>query len=102
MIFFAFRQALKPESSLAAAAIAYFALVSFFPLIVLYGLWVRRPWAWLAALGVGLALLVWITVEILIIGYHAQPPLQLIYGVLGIGIVVLDLLPSVRAYYAEQ
>lgn len=72
-----------------------------FPLFVLYGLWARYAWAWIAALVVGLALIVWIGAEILIIGYYAQPPLQLIYGVLGFAIVALSVFPSVRAYYAE-
>ena len=73
-----------------------------FPLIVLYGLWKRLSWSWMAALFVGLALVLWIVVEILIIGYHPQPPLQLIYGLLGIGILVLVLLPSLRRYYSKQ
>ncbi|PQJ34316.1 hypothetical protein BSZ35_06630 [Salinibacter sp. 10B] len=59
------------------------------PLTVLYGLLQRYSWARLAALGVGGALVVWIGVQILIIGYHARPPLQLIYGALGIVIAVL-------------
>ncbi len=73
-----------------------------FPLIVVYGLWTRLSWSWTAALLVGLALVIWIVVEILIIGYHHKPPLQLIYGLLGIVILVLVLLPSVRQYYSEQ
>lgn len=67
------------------------------PLVVAHGLWVGGRWAWPAALAVGSALIGWITIQILIIGYQAQPPLQLSYGLLGIAIVVLALLPSVRA-----
>lgn len=69
------------------------------PLIVFYGLWRRQYWGWLGALVVGLALIIWIVVEILIIGYQPQPPLQLIYGSLGVIILVLALLPGVRRYY---
>lgn len=72
------------------------------PLADLYGLWTRQYWGWLGALLVGLALLIWIGVEILIIGYQPQPPLQLIYGVLGVVIVILALLPSARAYFPRQ
>lgn len=71
------------------------------PLIVLYGLWTRQNWGWIGALLVGLALIVWILVEILIIGYQPQPPLQLIYGSLGVIIVILALLPGMRAYYMQ-
>ena len=70
------------------------------PLVDLYGLWTSRYWGWLGALLIGFALLVWIGVEILIIGYQPQPPLQLIYGVLGVVIIILALLPSVRAYFS--
>ncbi len=75
-------------------------VLGIFPLIVVYGLWIRSAWSWLASLLVGIALIVWIGVEILIIGYQSQPPFQLIYGLLGMVIVILALLPSVRGYYA--
>lgn len=77
-------------------------VLGLFPLVVLYGLWTRRYWGWIGALLVGLALLVWIAVEVLIIGYQPQPPLQLIYGSLGVVIVILALLPGVRGYYATR
>jgi FtsH-binding integral membrane protein len=70
-----------------------------FPLIVVYGLWSRHTWSWHAALMVGLALVVWIVVQILIIGYSSRPPLQLIYGLLGIVILALALLPPTRRYF---
>lgn len=68
------------------------------PLLVVYALWWRPNWGWLGSLAVGVALIIWILVEIMVIGYQPQPPLQLIYGVLGILIVVLALLPQVRRY----
>jgi len=70
-----------------------------FPLVVLYGVRGRFRWAWLASLLVGVGLIVWIGVQILIIGYHPRPPLQLIYGSLGVAIVVLALCPPVRRYF---
>ena len=63
-----------------------------FPLIVLFGLWRKLSWSWPASLLVGLALIIWIVVEIVIIGYHQKPPLQLIYGLLGMVMLVLALL----------
>ncbi len=72
-----------------------------FPLIVLYGLWTRLSWSWTASLLVGLALVIWILVEILIIGYQPTPPLQLIYGLLGLAVLILVLLPSVKWYYSK-
>jgi len=72
------------------------------PLVDLYGLWTRQYWGWLGALLIGLALMIWIGVEILVIGYQPQPPLQLLYGILGVVISILALLPSVRAYFSRQ
>ena len=43
----------------------------------------RHPLAPIAALGVGVALLIWMGVEIAIIGYSNTPPLQPFYLLLG-------------------
>jgi hypothetical protein len=61
------------------------------PLVALGGLLRDRPWAKCASLAVGVALVGWIGVEIAVIGYHAQPPLQLVYGGLGVLIAALAL-----------
>jgi hypothetical protein len=45
--------------------------------------WRRHPLAPIAALGVGIALLIWMAVEIAIIGYRNNPPLQAFYALLG-------------------
>ncbi|NIV14757.1 MAG: hypothetical protein GWN62_26845 [Aliifodinibius sp.] len=74
-------------------------VLGFIPLIVLFGLWRQSHWSWFGALFVGVALLIWIGVEILIIGYHSQPPLQFIYGSVGVIILVFTLMPTVRKFY---
>lgn len=79
-----------------------FSVLGVFPLVAFNGLWRERAWAWPAALVVGIALVVWIGVEMLMIGYQAQPPLQLIYGLLGVVLLALVMLPSVREYYAVR
>jgi CDP-diglyceride synthetase len=70
-----------------------------FPFITLYRLWFKMKWAWLFAFVLGIALLIWIGVEIIIIGYQPDPPLQLIYGLVGLIILILLFLPSVQNYY---
>ena len=45
--------------------------------------WRRHPIAPLFALGVGLALIIWIAAQIALIGYSSAPPLQAVYLVLG-------------------
>lgn len=72
------------------------------PLAVVYGLWTRRRLAWHAALLVGVALLVWLGVEIVVIGYQAEPPFQLIYGSVGAAIVALSMLPSLREHFSPR
>jgi len=71
-------------------------ILGIFPSVVFYGLWKRRSWAWLGSLLVSAALIIWIGVEIWMVGYHPEPPLQLAYGALGLILMGLIFLPSVR------
>ena len=71
------------------------------PLWVAARVWRRRAWAWPAALMVGLVLLAWLVVEIRVVGLQDDPPLQAIYGLVGAGIVILCLAPSVRDDLAD-
>ncbi len=41
------------------------------------------------ALVVGAGLLIWVAVEMAIIGYSNEPPLQAIYAILGVAILML-------------
>jgi hypothetical protein len=59
------------------------------PLIAARLAWLRHPLAPTAAFVVGAGLLIWVTVEVAIIGYSNEPPLQAIYGILGVGILVV-------------
>jgi len=72
-----------------------FTVLGVAPLVVARGLWRASPWSRVGALLVGLALLLWIGVQILVVGYRADPPLQAVYGLLGVLITVLAALPSV-------
>jgi hypothetical protein len=61
------------------------------PLCVSWGLWRRRPWAWHGSVFVGASLVVWIAVQVAMVGYRGDPPLQAIYGGLGVAILALCL-----------
>ncbi|MBD3226546.1 MAG: hypothetical protein GF313_17605 [Caldithrix sp.] len=74
-------------------------ILGVFPTIVFVGLLRLKSWAWWASLLVAMALIIWIVVEIMIIGYHSQPPLQLVYGLVGIVMLVSVLSPSVKMKY---
>ena len=75
-----------------------FMVLGIAPMVVARGVWVGHEASWIGALMVGAALMVWIAVQILIVGYHASPPLQALYGSLGLIILVLSLLGSVRGF----
>ena len=79
--------------------IILFTVLGIFPAIVSIGLWKEKYWGWLGSLLLGFALLIWIIVEIIIIGYQSNPPLQLIYGILCIVILLLTNLPRVKKFY---
>ena len=86
----------SPFNTFLIPGIILLTILGIFPMIIFYGLLKRRIWAWTGALAVGIALIIWIGVEIWMIGYHSEPPLQLIYGLLGLIMMVMIFLPSVR------
>jgi hypothetical protein len=53
--------------------------------------WLRHPLAPVAAFVVGVALLTWLAVEIVVIGYSNDPPLQPVYLILGALITIVGL-----------
>jgi hypothetical protein len=79
-----------------------FCVLGVFPLAASYALWKSHSLAWHASFLVGLMLVIWIAVEILIIGYQPTPPLQLIYGLLGLMILLLAGSPSLKGYLKNQ
>ncbi|WP_146198551.1 hypothetical protein [Rhodohalobacter mucosus] len=73
-----------------------FTVLGILPVVVFFGLGKRAIWAWPGAFVVSTALIAWIGVEIMMVGYHSDPPLQLIYGLIGLVLLGLVMLPSVR------
>jgi hypothetical protein len=66
-----------------------FGVLGFGPLVAARLAWLRHPLAPTAALIVGAGLLIWVAVEIAIIGYSNEPPLQAMYGLLGVAILLV-------------
>lgn len=67
-----------------------FVVLGIFPMICYAGLWKQKSWAISGSFVTGVALVIWIVVEIYMIGYQSNPPLQLIYGVTGILITLVS------------
>jgi len=91
----------SPFNTFLIPGIILLIILGIFPMIIFYGLLKRRIWAWTGALAVGIALIIWIGVEIWMIGYHSEPPLQLIYGLLGLILLGLVTLPSVHNQFKK-
>ena len=89
----------SPFSTYLIPGIVLFAVLGLFPLAVFVGLLKQQRLAWFVSLLIGIALMIWLVVEIMVIGYQSQPPLQVIYGLVGIGILTTVLLPSVKKQY---
>jgi hypothetical protein len=61
------------------------------PLVAARLAWLRHPLAPTGAFVIGAGLLIWVAVEVAIIGYSNEPPLQAIYAILGIAIVLVSI-----------
>jgi hypothetical protein len=64
-----------------------FGVLGLGPLVAARLVWLRHPLAPAAEFVVGAALVTWVGVEVAIIGYSDEPPLQAIY--LGLGVAIL-------------
>lgn len=81
----------SPFDTYLGPGLILFTVLGIGPLVAARLAWQRHPGAPFAAFIVGTALLIWIGVEIAIIGYSNEPPLQAIYLVMGITITVAAL-----------
>lgn len=89
----------SPFSDYLIPGIVLFTILGVFPLIISVGLIKGKPLSWRMTLMLAFALIIWILVEIIIIGYQADPPLQLIYGLLGVAMLMLTLSTSTKKYF---
>ena len=101
-----------PFSDYLIPGIILFILLGIFPLFVAYSLifkpnWERanvlnvykdQQWAWTYSLYVSIMLIIWIDVQIMLIGYGA--PIQIVYAFLGVFLLILTLIPSVKSFYS--
>lgn len=103
----------SPFSSYLIPGVMLFTLLGVYPLVVAYSLW-RRPawrwpdvlnlskerhWSWAASLSVGIILVIWITVQVLLIRSIAF--LHVLYFVWGWVLILLTLKDTVRQYYSR-
>jgi hypothetical protein len=88
-------------------------MLGVYPLVVAYAVW-RQPgwnwpewlnpleekhWSWGAAISAGCILVIWISVQLCLLGYiHG---VQMVYLVWGVVIILLAMTPSMRRYCAR-
>lgn len=66
-----------------------FAIIGLGPLVAAVLTWRRYPVASLLLTAVGAALLIWLIVEIAVVGYTNKPPLQALYLALGVAMTLV-------------
>jgi hypothetical protein len=80
----------SPFDTYLVPGLILFGVLGLGPLVAARLAWLRHPTAPTAAFVVGSGLLIWVAVEVAIIGYSNEPPLQAIYGILGVAIVLVS------------
>jgi hypothetical protein len=81
----------SPFDTYFAPGLILFCALGLGPLVAAVLAWRRHPLAPPAASAVGATLLIWLVVEIAIVGYSNNPPLQLFYLLLGAVITAVGL-----------
>ena len=86
----------SPFADYLVPGLALFLFLGVFPLAVAGGLLTQHRLAWHGVLAAGLAVLVWFAVQLFAVGWGNA--LQWLYLTLGVAILVVGALPSVRRY----
>ena len=79
----------SPFGTYLVPGLILFCVLGLVPLAAARLAWVGHPFAPIGALVVGAALIIWVAVEVAIVGYSNEPPLQAIYLLLGAAITVI-------------
>lgn len=79
--------------------IILFSLLGVGSLVVIVAIVRRLRWTWPAAVGLGVVLIGWIAIQVVLL--HVVNVLHVLYGGLGLLLVMLALLPSVRTELRE-
>jgi len=85
----------SPFDSFLVPGLILLIVLGILPLVAAIGVWFGQTWAWWLAGVVGCGLVIWITVEMMIIDYHWLMPT---YGAMGLAIILAALPRSVRRY----
>jgi hypothetical protein len=65
-----------------------------------FNIYRKRHWAWTYPVYIGIILVIWIDLQILMIGYYHF--IQILFSLLGLSIIVISLLPKHMGFYAKK
>ena len=107
-----------PISDFTPVGLFFVVCYGILPILAVYGLWklprlrwtdtfnkrTKQNWAWTATVVIGVILIVWIAVEVALIGSPIGLPrfLQVAMASLGVVFIALAMLPRVRTYAKSQ
>ena len=107
-----------PISDFAPVGLFFVVCYGILPSLAVYGLWklprwrwtdafnkwTKQNWAWTATVAIGVILIVWIVVEVALIGSPIGLPrfLQVTMALLGVVFIALAMIPHVRTYTKSQ
>ena len=107
-----------PISDFTPVGLFFVVCYGILPVLAVYGLWklprlrwtdtfnkrTKQNWAWTATVVIGVILIVWIAVEVALIGSPIGLPrfLQVAMASLGVVFIALAMLPRVRTYAKSQ
>ena len=89
-----------PISNFILPGIFLLVVMGLFPLVIAYGLWSYRGWAWRAAVVLSVVLLLWIGLKSALWG--APAAIQTVYLLWGGVMLALCLIPAVRNSFKED
>ena len=70
------------------------------PLLNSVNLYKENHWSWTGSVYIGIMLIIWMDVQVMLIGYNAI--IQFIYAILGVLTVICALIPSVKNFYLKR
>jgi len=103
----------SPFNSFFLPGIILFIIIGIYPSFIFFGLLNRKQikifsliniykeihWAWTSSIYSGIILILWIDIQIFLIGYNSA--LQFIYSLIGVITIIFALIPSVKEYYSN-
>lgn len=74
----------------------------FFPIAIAIGLWLTKRWAWVLSIILGMAEIVWIVAQVILLYEIGVSPMQPLIAGVGVATIFLLLMPASRFYIEKR